>query len=116
MCIVRQKKRDFRVDSATVEELDLSIIHSRKVPRDASKKKKKPQAITMTLAWTCKILLFVFISCSSAKLHTEKKRPAEGWGHAIQWTMQMHIVGVLDMCSHTGKCASLPLMQCIMFF
>jgi hypothetical protein len=70
-----------------VEELDLSILQSRKfLPSDVSKGKQrkeireKPQAITMTLAWTLKIPMFVFLSCSSAKLHTEKKRPAGGWG------------------------------------
>jgi hypothetical protein len=60
----------------------------------------------MTLTWTVKILMFVFLSRSNVKLHTEKKRPTGGWGHAVQWAVQMHVVGVLVMCSRTGKCSA----------
>lgn len=61
----------------------------------------------MTLAWVLENFMFVFLACSCVESHTEKKkRLTGGWGHAVQWSMQMHIVGVLDTCSRTSKCSA----------
>lgn len=89
-----------------VEELDLSIIQS--IP-SIHQKTEKASGNNKALAWTLKKLECLFFFPAAAWGHTEKKkRHTGGWGRAVQWAMQMHVVGVLDMCSRTGKCSATP--------
>lgn len=89
-----------------VEELDLSIIQS--IP-SIHQKTEKASGNNKALAWILKNLnvCFSFLQRRGVT-RRKKKRHTGGWGRAVQWAMQMHVVGVLDMCSRTGKCSATP--------
>lgn len=90
-----------------VEELDLSIIQS--IP-SIHQKTEKASGNNKALAWILEKLECLFFFPAAVRSHTrrKKKRHTGGWGHAVQWSMQMHAVDVLDMCSRTSKCSATP--------